>query len=329
MEYLRDLSSNKVESITEVPQEYVKYVKPFTTPLFNEGPFGATIVQELASENVSIVYFHFFIREGITLYPYDPNDVFALHFMIRGSLPATLHGYGPLQIVENRYNMMFMPNIKHHAFFDAGEYISINVNFSPAFLQKLAPQYPILYKLLDMAEKRTAGLLFPEYLHTDHFSYAIINRIISAPMLEEVKLIYLESWIKALLLHCLDNFSRITRNAANKGSADLPLYERIRAYVVEHPGASHTRELLAKRFALSESSLKQGFKRHFGITLKDFIIQVKMEKAMQLLYESNLSVTTIAYQLGYNELPNFTRAFIRFHGKPPLYYRRHKNTSGE
>ena len=59
-----------------------------------------------------------------------------------------------------------------------------------------------------------------------------------------------------------------------------------------------------------------------GVTYRDLVEQVRMERALHLIFESSDSVTDIALDLGYSDITSFTRAFRRWCGVAPSNFRR-------
>ena len=59
-----------------------------------------------------------------------------------------------------------------------------------------------------------------------------------------------------------------------------------------------------------------------GERFLDLVKRVRSERACALLRDGRLPVTQIAYQLGYRDSANFSRAFRRELGLTPMEYRR-------
>ena len=74
---------------------------------------------------------------------------------------------------------------------------------------------------------------------------------------------------------------------------------------------------LAVQVGMNESKLMQCFKLMYGETIFDFTQRLRMELARKLLETSDLSITTIALEVGYDYPSNFTTAFKRYFGVPP------------
>jgi AraC-like DNA-binding protein len=59
-----------------------------------------------------------------------------------------------------------------------------------------------------------------------------------------------------------------------------------------------------------------------NLTYRDLVLQLRMQRAADLLRESSEPVTSIAFSLGYSDVASFTRAFKQWAGDPPSHYRR-------
>jgi AraC-like DNA-binding protein len=64
-----------------------------------------------------------------------------------------------------------------------------------------------------------------------------------------------------------------------------------------------------------------------GLTFTQFVDEIRFEEAAALLKDPRISITDIAFDVGYSSLPHFTRAFRRFAGTSPREYRRDKLAS--
>nr|WP_228098844.1 AraC family transcriptional regulator [Pedobacter sp. MC2016-24] len=74
---------------------------------------------------------------------------------------------------------------------------------------------------------------------------------------------------------------------------------------------------LAKRVYLNEFKLKRGFKICYGITIKSYVIALKMKKALSLLNENKYQISELTYMCGYNSLSRFSSAFKSYYGCSP------------
>ena len=70
---------------------------------------------------------------------------------------------------------------------------------------------------------------------------------------------------------------------------------------------------LAKQLGISQRQLERYIKRHFESSPQQWLKQLRMEKARELVKTMN-SVKEIAYSLGFKQVSHFCREFKLFHG---------------
>lgn len=74
---------------------------------------------------------------------------------------------------------------------------------------------------------------------------------------------------------------------------------------------------LSKRVGTNPFKLKQLFHRYFNTTPYGFVLDIKMQKANQMLSTSRLPINLVAEAIGYQHASNFSTAFLKYFGFPP------------
>ena len=93
-------------------------------------------------------------------------------------------------------------------------------------------------------------------------------------------------------------------------------------YMVTHPTESFTIPSLCKMANISASTLLRLFKQHTGKTPRDFIRELRMVTAARQLLVTDERVSTIAYELGFDNLSHFSKKFKSVYGMSPQQYRK-------
>jgi signal transduction histidine kinase/ligand-binding sensor domain-containing protein/DNA-binding response OmpR family regulator len=76
-------------------------------------------------------------------------------------------------------------------------------------------------------------------------------------------------------------------------------------------------EVLAKEMAMSRSQLHRKLKSLVDVSATDFIRDIRLQKAAELLKEGELNITQISYEIGISSLSYFSRAFKEKYGVTP------------
>ena len=94
--------------------------------------------------------------------------------------------------------------------------------------------------------------------------------------------------------------------------------------MLSSPEKEWTVELLAEKSRLSPSYFQGIYKKTFGISPINDLIEARIKKAESYLLSSNKKETEIADLCGYNNLEHFIRQFRRQRGISPSDFRKKK-----
>ncbi len=135
---------------------------------------------------------------------------------------------------------------------------------------------------------------------------------------------YLES--KAMELLCQLTAELVNRNTVRELEVRMSprelncLYEA-RDYLAQHFVAPPTISKLARMVGINQTKLKSSFKRVVGMTVYNFIIQRRMQRAADLLLTDDYSISEVSYLVGYDYPANFSFAFKKHFGVLPKAWR--------
>lgn len=86
---------------------------------------------------------------------------------------------------------------------------------------------------------------------------------------------------------------------------------------------------LAKRFSISETSLKNYFRGVYGQNISTYVRELRLDTAADLLSETTMSIADIATEIGYANQGKFAAAFKTQFGTTPLQYRKLQAIRGD
>lgn len=88
-------------------------------------------------------------------------------------------------------------------------------------------------------------------------------------------------------------------------------------------------DMVASAVFMSRYHFSRKFREQTGRRFIDYVIMLRMTEARRLLLQTNLTVTSIAANVGYRDLSNFERSFKKFFNIQPTQYRlRHSSQTG-
>lgn len=98
-------------------------------------------------------------------------------------------------------------------------------------------------------------------------------------------------------------------------------------YLQTHIHESVSLEELAQRFFMSRSYLTRSFRNVTGFSVVEYMTYIRIQKAQQLLRESDRSITEIADLCGFGNITYFEKVFKEATGQTPVQYRKNVVTS--
>ncbi|RKX75422.1 MAG: hypothetical protein DRP87_14575 [Spirochaetes bacterium] len=152
----------------------------------------------------------------------------------------------------------------------------------------------------------------------------LISSFISFKMLEEHKNNNIILFVTLLLNELL--------NVLYKNESLFPVYsdtahissliDKVNHYIYSNLHRTLTISELSGHFAVSGSYLRRIYKNEMGISISTYVHRVKMNKAVSLLGTSEMNITEISQECGYESVYSFSRAFKKVIGSSPSKYRK-------
>jgi AraC-like DNA-binding protein len=127
-----------------------------------------------------------------------------------------------------------------------------------------------------------------------------------------------------MLIQCED-YRLLSNDWSPEGKADsatMAFIDAVVTFISQHYSEQLTMADVAKRFHMSESHFSRVFRRGTGNSFTDFLIRVRVTRACQLLMTSDENISSICYEVGFNNVANFNRRFLDVKGTTPSNFRR-------
>ncbi|QWX83160.1 helix-turn-helix transcriptional regulator [Cellulophaga sp. HaHaR_3_176] len=98
----------------------------------------------------------------------------------------------------------------------------------------------------------------------------------------------------------------------------------VEKYIQKHIRLKLNFNDVAKKFNVSYSLLRKLFKENTNMTLKQYHLELRLNKAKNLIKESDLSFSEIAFQCGFENLQSFSKTFKARENITPSIFRKRK-----
>lgn len=197
----------------------------------------------------------------------------------------------------------------------------------------LFPLNSLLFQETDESTRKylqplyTGDVMFYHTLEDAELTEKLFSIIMEIVRLNKQKVPAYRFGTKALLLQILfllfNNHMEISNRKSHKNST---LNRDIISYIGERYTTNLTLMEIADKFHMSYKYFSRYFKNTFNTTLSDYIMKLRLERAELLLSSTELSVTEISLQTGFNNISFFIRSFKKAYGMTPLQYRNHRDS---
>ena len=113
-----------------------------------------------------------------------------------------------------------------------------------------------------------------------------------------------------------------SRDAAAQHLRDLALLRQVRDRIDRDYAQPLDVEALARDAHMSPGHFSREFRLAYGESPYAYLMTRRIERAMALLRQGELSVTEVCYEVGCSSLGTFSTRFTELVGMPPSAYRR-------
>ncbi len=124
------------------------------------------------------------------------------------------------------------------------------------------------------------------------------------------------------LFQCLIQYSSHKPEEAEKSEPALRYIQIVMEYIANKYSEPIRIKEIADHCGLERSYLSKVFKYGTGQTPQEYLLQFRMNKAKQLLKNTDISVQHVSYSVGYNDPFSFSKLFKRETGMSPSQWRK-------
>lgn len=211
-------------------------------------------------------------------------------------------------------------------------YEIIGCEFMPGFINDRYGQLPLQNDFFDYAYLEqfltTDDKVKSQITLTGNVDYQV-NQLLREMNREfNARKPYYELMIKGNLLKLLSIIIRAyreeeVREMIDKSDKFRPLIAAAIDYIHQNYNKEIRLDHACKIALLSKTRFCDLFKQFTGRTYNDYLIELRIEKATELLARSDLSIAEVCFQVGLGDVTYFSRMFKKYTGVSPSYYKKH------
>ena len=182
--------------------------------------------------------------------------------------------------------------------------------------------------LLDLMMPEMDGFAVLDALRTREATRDIPVIVLTARVLDEADIERLNRGVAAImnkgLFNASETLNRIEAALARHRVLGGPTQRLVRhsmGFIHTHFAEPLTREQIASHINISPDYLTDCFRQELGVTPMAYLNRYRIRQARELLENSDLMITQVAFAVGFSESAHFTRTFQREVGLTPRAYR--------
>jgi len=266
---------------------------------------------------ISDVTFH----KKTVLSEYTCRDSYSISFCISDELQWENSKTGIYSVLE-KGDCCVYGNSKYHVnnYYDPGKrYVGIGLELHPCRFQAITDCL-VQKKVVSDFESSLPAIQKFKITRTVE---SILHQILRCNYIDSLKPLYLEGKILELASAFANEVileKDITNIRKELSISDSAALAQIQKIIDKNYADPLTISELAKQSFMSESKLRTTFKQQYGLTIYQYILRKRMEKARDLFEKQRCKVKDVASLVGYSNISHFSENFRKKFGLTPTEY---------
>lgn len=256
----------------------------------------------------------------------ETNSSFTVGFEMINDLFSVKEGFEKSRLASGR--RFFHPNesIFRYESFQEGKLTSLDIKWLHQILLPYDKQ-----GLLEFLRKRfqewESKMALPMEIKNDAceiFGHLFMKQLELDELMEKYKQIKkietLEGVRKTLLLQ-IENYAELSYHKHHHPHGDNAIMQKALDFIHGHYTEELTLQLVSSHVHISRNYFSVLFKRFIGENFIDYVMNLRIQKAKELLENTSMRVYEVAEQSGFNDVKYFSKLFKKLTGSSPIDFR--------
>jgi AraC-like DNA-binding protein len=256
------------------------------------------------------------------------DDVVKFHFRYKGTSEIGAAGQDVLPVEPMTFGILIQPpeveKVEH--FFAKQHELSVTLMCNASFINDIlqSASLPVPAPLKDFLNEKVTEIFYSAVRMRPEMTRAV-KAIFESRYQGRLQQLHIEAQALDLLCQTLDLLSEMwgdkSQNAQPLRRRDLQRIADVCELLENNLSEPLTIRELARTVNWNETQLMRSFRQAVGMTVHNYLNRARMERARELLTATDLTVTQIAFEVGYEYASNFTTAFRRYFEHTPKQIR--------
>ncbi len=301
-------------------------LSPFIEEFCNLGDYGDMRFRKISLSDLTLWVSEYRMMYETVFHAEVDQPILEAHITLNNRMVQSLGKRKSSIFDDKEFNITYAPYMDNKVLFPAGgAYITFDIHPSERLLEKLSLDFPFLNQFLNKKIQQQENIL-QLMGHRSFLSRemeATVNKIlayIADPFPTKALLtLWAMELLTMFLLRSQNNIYPQYRHHNRHVDALLHVKELIEkeALTFDDEDKFSSELELAEKVGLSIYQLRTGFQRTFGMPMQRLNLEIRMQKARELLKTKQHSVLGVALMTGFRSREGFSKAFKRFYGITP------------
>jgi AraC-like DNA-binding protein len=305
----------------EPPVHLLTRLIPQASIAYCEQPWGIILFQEIAINGFTVGKYSFDLNEHCEVSLNFTRKLVVLQHATKG-LPEIDNSISISPFIDLHHGLYYLPpgqSIKLK--FPVGRYNFWQIHFTLSLIKKFTHGQPGFTHFHQ--PDRTIGIFCSTALPIDKKTKTMLSSLNQHLMDTPLNAYYINRRCLHLLMRFITDhahFQLQQKRTAVKDNQTVNLEDLVRSQFTGELNEIPTTKALAQKLNLSVFLLNKLSREMYSMTASALIAKVRMDIAVSLLAQQELSVIEISTRTGYQDTSSFSRAFKKRFGFPPSQF---------
>lgn len=304
-DFMKNSKSNNAITKYYLDQEYVK----------------GTVLQCALAEGIEMMFFDYVIKNNHEMGNFEKGNILEIFYCLSGKIIME-HDDCNILLKENMIGIYDFNTCPQRVIFEKGKVRGISLMLTIPIADQIVNKY-LSHEILTMKEisaviekKRHSFFAFDnENLRT------VFQEIVDNPFHYEKDYLLLKAM--ELILISSSSLKKGDSNAGNREkNKGKRICEKATSHMISHIAEPITMSEVAELAGVTERQMNRYFLEYTNQTAYAYLKGLRLQKARQLLLQTNLSIIEVAGESGWQNPSKFTEAFRKRYGMTPKDYRK-------
>jgi AraC family transcriptional regulator, transcriptional activator of the genes for pyochelin and ferripyochelin receptors len=288
---------------------------------FNEPGLASGKVHAVATPGMVLSEFSLQGKNAFQFQDSEPKESAESVFILNGDVESHFSYWKkPVCFNGQNHNIQYSPQFAGNHMIHSGNFHALTITYDLPYLNSLLQcnENGSLQTLSKNIHKKENFLATNQSVKWNRQIAEVVQLIRHCEFRGPTRYIFMESKMLELFVLQMEHLHSQPSTAKDQWrKEDIEKMFAVKEYVEHAYLEPLTLKDLTYAFGLNEFKLKKGYKHFFNTTVFGHILQLRMQKAQDLLKEKQMTISEVAQFIGYNNTGSFSYEYKKRFGLSP------------